>query len=266
MRARRDAEPILPLWPETLPTRTDDELAAIAVRLHAMWKDGRLGGEHMPEDVHPPLPKDSDELALYFTLGMALNYQRNSYSLWKACTAAFDDVHTRWVFDPSAASKADLGTLSEALLLHRVALQPNRHPRIWQQNAQGLVKHASGSVKELFAKSEFDLGAVRSFIVDRKSSFPYLAGPKISNYWLYVISSYMDWPTTHRETLTVAPDTHVIAASIRLGVVAAEPAKTLPSVEIAQRWAEVLERTQLLPIDLHTPLWLWSRAGFPSIE
>ena len=42
-----------------------------------MYKEGKLGGEIMPEDANPNLEKASLENYLYFTLPMALNYQRN---------------------------------------------------------------------------------------------------------------------------------------------------------------------------------------------
>ena len=31
---------------------------------------------------------------------------------------------------------------------------------------------------------------------------------------------------------------------------------------IAKRWEEMLEGTDLKPIDVHTPMWLWSRGKF----
>lgn len=49
--------------------------------LYNMWKSGSLGGEVMPEDANPHLNKAGVENYLYFTLPMALNYQRNSYKL-----------------------------------------------------------------------------------------------------------------------------------------------------------------------------------------
>lgn len=52
-------------------------------KLMAMYKNGYLGGEVMPEDANPNLRKDSLENYLYFTLPMALNYQRNSYTYGK---------------------------------------------------------------------------------------------------------------------------------------------------------------------------------------
>ena len=39
------------------------------------YKQGKLGGEKMPEDENPSLDKQSKENYLYFTLSMALNYQ-----------------------------------------------------------------------------------------------------------------------------------------------------------------------------------------------
>ena len=31
---------------------------------------------------------------------------------------------------------------------------------------------------------------------------------------------------------------------------------------VAYAWAAILAGTELCPIDVHTPLWLWSRSGF----
>lgn len=249
-------------------SRRDQTTAALedARRLHAMWKAGRLGGENMPEDVHPDIARDGDELAAYFTLGMTLNYQRNSYALWRACTAMFKDAKRRWVFDPARAANAGISDLRDALGHHRVALQPNRHPDIWRRNAMGLCVHAGGSVRRLFELCGDDIGRVRDLISQRKSDFPYLNGPKISNYWLYVMSQYMRWPLTGRATLSIAPDTNVIAASFQLGLIDATERglSRLPDL-VAERWCEVLNGSEFTPIDLHTPLWLWSRAGFPEI-
>jgi hypothetical protein len=239
--------------------RDDAAIAADALALHAAWKAGRLGGEVMPEDAHPPLDRASDQLAAYFTLGMSLNYQRNSYALWRACTALFEAEP--WAFDPAAVADAAPARVAAVLLDHRVALQPNRHPEIWARNAAGLVRHACGSVRALFEQAGWDLAAVRAVLQAHKTDFPYLCGPKIANYWLYVMASYMDWPLVGRSALSVAPDRHVIAAAVEIGLVAAADASP---EHVAARWAEVAQGTGLAPIDLHTPLWLWSRAGFPA--
>ena len=93
--------------------------------------------------------------------------------------------------------------------------------------------------------------------------FPYLGGNKICNYWLYVMEQCTDVKFVDRENITVAPDTHVIQASERLGIISSEEAGQGNVQEIvAQRWQEILKGTDLVPIDVHTPMWLWSRGKF----
>lgn len=56
-----------------------------------MYHQGELGGEIMPEDANPKLKKSSLKNYLYFTLPMALNYQRNSYTLWESALKTYQD-------------------------------------------------------------------------------------------------------------------------------------------------------------------------------
>ena len=58
-------------------------------KLIKMYKNGELGGEVMPEDSNPHFEKSSLENYLYFTLPMALNYQRNSYTLWESALKTY---------------------------------------------------------------------------------------------------------------------------------------------------------------------------------
>ena len=51
-------------------------------KLYNAYKEGKLGGEIMPEDENPSFPKNSLENYIYFTLPMSLNYQRNSYKIY----------------------------------------------------------------------------------------------------------------------------------------------------------------------------------------
>ncbi|HEX4096445.1 MAG TPA: hypothetical protein VHX64_06935, partial [Caulobacteraceae bacterium] len=156
-----------------------DAIRRDAVQLHAAWKAGALGGEFMPEDVHPALDRSSEALARYFTLGMTLNYQRDSYALWRACTATFNDPTLSWVFEPERVAAASAGDLAQALLARRVALQPNRHPAIWRRNAEGWLRLADGQVRALFDREGGDLGRVRAVLAEHRAWFPYLSGPKI---------------------------------------------------------------------------------------
>lgn len=221
----------------------------------------------MPEDVHPNLPRSSSELAHYFTLGMALNYQRNSYALWRSCTATWEDVDRKWVYEPSCVVRRSVEELREALVHHKVALQPNNHIRIWRTICEGLVRHYDGDIRNLITKTEGRISILKEEIAVNKKAFPYLSGTKICNYWLYVMLTYTDFGLREKWALNVAPDTHVINATRVLGLISKIEAEHPSARElVATRWRDTLQNTELDPIDIHTPLWLWSRSGFINIQ
>ena len=76
-----------------------DEILKKVHNLACAYELGLLGGEKMPEDENPHLEKGSKENYMYFTLPMALNYQRNSYVLWECaatCCRALGRTATRY--------------------------------------------------------------------------------------------------------------------------------------------------------------------------
>ena len=91
------------------------------------YHDGLLGNITMPEDTHPDFGGDQEARLRFFTLPMALNYQRNSYTLRESATQAYQDLPTQPVFDLARSAQASTDTLRTALLMHKVALQPNKH-------------------------------------------------------------------------------------------------------------------------------------------
>jgi len=221
-----------------------------------LHRAGRLGGEKMPEDENPDLPRGCTENMLYFTLPMALNYQRDSYKLWAAANKTWSDAVTRDVFSPAAVMQMSDEDLRAALLKYGVALQPNKHIEIWRTIA---ATFAQKNIKDFFKEFDFDVAKIKEYILSHKKDFPYLSGPKILNYWLYVMGSYTDMQLRGREHITIAPDTHVIQASVRLGLIATA---SNTREQVAKAWSDLLTGTEILPIDVHTPLWLWSRGGF----
>ncbi|MEI5888909.1 hypothetical protein DXB51_24355 [Bacillus cereus] len=234
-----------------------------------MHSQGLIGGETMPEDVLIGVIPE-DELMDVLTLTMALNYQRNSYTLWESAVKAYQDEETKWIFNLHAAANSDINLLRSSLLFHRVGLQPNRHPEIWKRVANGVVKSsAKGNVQSLIESVQFDISFLKKIIQGtRKSDFPYLSGPKIFNYWLYTLENYANVTWNSRELITIAPDTHILKATVKLGLCSskvlvgtAEDRQT-----VAEIWENVLTGSGLTPIDIHTPLWLWSRAGFPQLS
>ena len=94
--------------------------------LYKMWQEGRLGGEVMPEDENPHFDKSSNENYLYFTLPMALNYQRNSYKLWESANKTYHDIDTQFVFNPKEVLNRSFKEVQSALTKYKVALQKQK--------------------------------------------------------------------------------------------------------------------------------------------
>lgn len=124
--------------------KNKDEILEKVNKLVNMYKKGLLGGEVMPEDSNPHLEKSSLENYNYYTLPMALNYQRNSYKLWESANKTWEDKDTNFVFDTKKVEKAKVDEVREALVKYKVALQQNKQTEIW-------IK-LSNTINELFQR------------------------------------------------------------------------------------------------------------------
>lgn len=236
-------------------------------KLIKMYKNGELGGEVMPEDANPNLKKASLENYLYFTLPMALNYQRNSYTLWESVLKTYNDKETNFVFSPKLCLEKSFEEIQYALTKYKVALQKQKQTEIWISLCNTFIELFDGDIRKLFDMLDNDVDRIRDFIQkENKKKFPYLSGTKICNYWLYVIYQYTDRKYKNIENLTVAPDTHVCKATHKLGLITDDEFNsTNVQLIVIDRWKELFTNTKYKPIDIHTILWLWSRNGFKEI-
>ena len=67
--------------------------------------------------------------------------------------------------------------------------------------------------------------------------------------------------------MTVAPDTLVIKATLRLGLINdKELEKADVQLIVIDKWNKLFKGTKYKPIDIHTALWLWSRNGFIDLD
>lgn len=227
------------------------------------FKSGKLGQTVMPEDSNPGFSDAEQELRLaYFTLPMALNYQRDSYKLWESALKTFNDPETRFVFDVKKVAEATEEDVRNALLKYKVALQPNKHVNSWRVIAKTMYDNW-GSFTNFFETTDNDFLKLKEIVkIEYKKGFPYLSGPKIFNYWSFIISTYGKVPLTNRDHIEIAPDTHITQCSVKLGVITQEEAESLTKDAVSERWRELLKGSGIDPIDMHPPLWFWSRNGF----
>ncbi len=224
---------------------------------------GLLGGSKMPEDEKPDLEKSSKENYMYFTLPMALNYQRNSYKLWESANKMYNDEIGRDMFNSAIVANLDEDILRDYLVKYKLALQPNKQTNIWKTLSNTIEKHFNGDIRILFEVNNYSVLEIKKYIEKHKKEFPYIGGNKIFNYWLYVLEQYTDIEYKDSENITVAPDTNVIQSSEKIGIINNEERNSKDvQLLVAERCKEILKDTDLVPIDIHTPMWLWSRSNF----
>lgn len=227
------------------------------------YKEKKLGYMKMPEDSSPEFfDKDKEICLTYFTLPMALNYQRDSYKLWESVLKTFQDNETRIVFDIKNSANLDEEKLREYLMKYKIALQPNKHIATWQKISKTISENW-GSISNLLESSNYDFLKLKEIIQNKfKKGFPYLSGPKIFNYWSFVLQKYGKIKLKNSEFIEIAPDTHITKCSVILGVINKVESENLTKEIISKRWREILKEIEINPIDMHSPLWFWSRNGF----
>jgi hypothetical protein len=185
-----------------------------------------------------------------------------AYQQWNAALRTYADAETRFVFRPEQATAATAEALSAGLCKYSLGLQ-RRDTVIWLTLCQTLVCDYRGDVRLLLARNGNDaVRILREVCVDRRSAFPYLGGRKICPYWLYVIEKYTDCVLVNRGYLSIDHDSHIIRASNKIGLLDSNVERRRAQRMVEESWKVLLKNTELDPIDVHTPLWLWSRNNF----
>jgi hypothetical protein len=231
--------------------------------LLSAYYSGEIGETKMPEDSNPGFSKEDQELCLiYFTLPMSLNYQRDSYKLWQAALKTLQDPNTRQVFDLKLSANLNENLLRDNIRKHKLALQPNKHTNNWKTISKTIIDNW-GSITNLLESADYDFLKLQEIIQKtHKSGFPYLSGPKIFNYWCFILGEYCNIKLKNKDQIGIAPDTHVTKASIKLGILSKEESTTISKEDLSQRWKDILKDSGINPIDMHPPLWFWSRNKF----
>lgn len=210
-------------------------------------------------EVNPGLSKNSRENYLYFTLPPCINFQRNSPAMWKAALETFNDPRTNYLFFPEKTANISFEQIQKDLVKHKLALQKNVHTKIWIKISETLNKYFQSDPRNMFEINEFDVVKIKNFIqIEKPELFPHLRGPKMTNYWLYIVSKYTDAPLKNLGAISIIPDTHVIQSTIKLGLCE----EGLSNIEVAKIWETMLLEIGISPVEMHPVLWNWSRNNF----
>lgn len=233
-------------------------------KLKELYDKGLLGGELLPEDNNPNLDKSSLENIIYFTLPMALNYQRNSYTLWESVLKTWNDDSTNFIFNIDEVLNRSFEEVQSALIKYRVALQKDKQTNIWIRLCKTFKEYFNGDINKLFIECNYDVEKIRHFIqVEHKKDFPYLSGLKLCDYWMYIMYIYCDIKFINVDKIRVATDSHVCRSTYKLGLITLEEYNSNNVQEIViNRWTDLLKNENIKMIDISNALWLWSRGNF----
>ncbi len=227
-------------------------------RLLAMYQQGLIPALEKHE-VNPGLPLGSRENYLYFTLPVCINFQRSSPAMWTAALATWQDETTQYLFFPEKLAQTPIEQIRADLVKHKLALQPNKHVLIWTTIAKTLHDHYQDDPRKLIQEADLDAGKLIQLLQKtHRKRFPYLSGPKLSNYWPFILSLYTDIQFKNTHAISIIPDTHVLQSSARLGITST--GATSLQVELA--WRKLLKDSGIKPSQVHPVLWHWSRNKF----
>jgi hypothetical protein len=210
-------------------------------------------------EVNPGLEPGSRDNYLYFTLPVCINFQRSSPAMWQAALATYEDAQTRYLFYPEQLEDRPYEQIQADLLKHKLGLQPNKHTLIWTTIAHTLYTHFASDPRQVVVAAGYDAGKlIRLLQVERRKDFPFLSGPKLSNYWPFILSQFTDAMFANAHEISIIPDTHVIQSSVQLGLVPAGAS----AAQAEAAWRELLAGSGINPVEVHPVLWNWSRNGF----
>ncbi len=228
------------------------------IKLYDAYHNGEIPTIENHE-VNPGLAQDSRENYIYFTLPVSINFQRSSPAMWAAALKTYEDPATNYLFFPELVVQKRRSEVQRDLTKHKLALQKNKHTDIWIRISKTFNEFFSNDPRVLLAQGNQDIGSILNIVQKKqKKDFPYLSGPKMANYWLYILTCYTDAKFSNMSEISIIPDTHVQQCSIELGFTTAKDNQVI----VSKVWKELLNGSPISPVEMHPVLWNWSRNNF----
>jgi hypothetical protein len=235
----------------------EKQLARV-LRLHKLYQEGAIPtlAQH---EVNPGLERGSRANYLYFTLPPSINFQRQSPAMWSAALKTWNDQETNYLFFPEKVAQTERVKVQKDLLKHKLALQRNKHTDIWIAVSKAFSQHFRSDPRVFFKNTNWDVVNILQVIQhDMRKDFPYISGPKMANYWIYILSQYTNAKFKNMKEISIIPDTHVLQCSVKLRIAKQD---TTP-IEVAALWKNLLYGSAVSPVEMHPVLWNWSRNNF----
>ena len=169
-----------------------------------------------------------------------------------------EDPETNYLFFPEQVVTKEFTQIQKDLIKHKLSLQPNKHTQIWFALCKAFNELWNNDPRNLLQKHHYDVIGIQNELQSNKKTYPYLNGSKMCDYWMFIMSHYTDIQLQNKHKLSIIPDTHIQQASIVLGLTT----KQDDPEAVKQKRFDLLDDTDLYPVDLHSMLWNRSRNDF----
>ncbi len=240
------------------------------------WYPKRTGifeGAELPESRPPArAAPGSYERVMFYTLTVAIDYQRKASDLWDSARKTMDDESVQWVFHPGTVSKKTPQELVEALSKHKLSKKTNKDADIWRTICLSFLELFDGDPRKLFEKYDHDARQIFDVMRNKYGKkFPYLAGStgtsKILSLWIRIMHKEAQIPFKRLELVPIPIDIHTARATITSGCIAGDfEGSFVELAEIAKKaWMEACDNSGYYPLQLDEALWNLGRFGCSNI-
>lgn len=239
---------------------------------------GIHGNKEMPEDIVPKgAAKGSLDHLLFITLTVAIDYQRDADALWAVSRRSFEDLKTRYLYDPEALHKTPFKKIIEDIQKYGLSKKSKQDPTIWRTVGVTFYKKWGGSPLNFLEDCEWDAltilkrlkGDAHLYNGREVPDFPFLRGNKIGPLWLRMLRDNVG--ISKLENLRKVPipvDIHIARATLATGIVHGAYRGKLDDLfeYIRSAWFRGVEGLKvanrpMIALDVDEPLWHLSKYG-----
>ena len=218
-------------------------------------KKGFFKGYEMPEYVLPPnLMQGTKEHALWLTYVISVDYMTDAVKLWSRS-------REEYLYNPDSFNSTRILDMSDSQLQTLVKRIGGRYPKTgaqtWRKIARILLDGYQGDPRNI-TRQPITIKEIKEKI----DVFPYLRGPKLSNFYLRAMGEQDLFKISNFNELDIPVDIQVARFTIYTGVlrllsesfrgcVHEEPLRSL----IEEAWREAAEEIDTPPWKLDEPIW-----------
>ena len=239
---------------------------------------GIHGHKDMPEDITPAgVERGSLEHVLFITLTVSIDYQRDAPSLWEVSRQTFQDLETRYLFNPKHLHQITFQKITKDMQKYKLSKKPQEDANIWRTVALTFHDKWKDDPRNFLRDCSWDslviLNRLRNdthmYNGEPVSDYPFLRGPKIGPLWLRMLRDNAGISELRNlDKVPIPVDIHVARATFATGVVRGDFKGSLEHLfkYIRKAWfvsteGLKLEARPMIALDVDEPLWHLSKYG-----